>query len=431
MADPEAQQSAILYQTADKRITLIDLPTSTSLAQNLPGPAPPTRIMLSSEALQEPYHSNEPKTESAKANVMARTGSDDLHVYEDFICNGLREITEHHQGNWCLRRYPSPVIHRRRGKKRKLGDVDLVNGNVEHAPKEPDISLSEGWTSYPRCIKEDDKSGLSLSSSSKAHVFPNVSVISHRLVHNRRTDEINILLSFPSSKYHIPPNSSFFLSSIDDQTAREFSKIAFNFYSSPSSSAGPGQFDFILLDPPWQNRSVRRSQKYKTMRDSNPMVAVQGMLGSHMAPKALIACWITNKASSREAALAAFEDWDVEVIEEWIWLKTTIKGEPVHGINGIWRKPFEVLLLGRKVDRLGGPQLGGSVTKEIVKRLIVGVPDLHSRKPCLKELVEPLMPDARNHRALEIFARNLTAGWWAWGDEVLKFNWEGHWTKVR
>ncbi len=39
------------------------------------------------------------------------------------------------------------------------------------------------------------------------------------------------------------------------------------------------------------------------------------------------------------------------------------------------------------------------------------------------------MPDPSDYQALEIFARNLTAGWWSCGDEVLKFNWEGCWTE--
>ena len=57
----------------------------------------------------------------------------------------------------------------------------------------------------------------------------------------------------------------------------------------------------------------------------------------------------------------------------------------------------------------------------------MSVPDLHSRKPCLKELIETLLLDANHYRALEVFARHLVAGWWSWGDECLKFNWEGNW----
>lgn len=39
--------------------------------------------------------------------------------------------------------------------------------------------------------------------------------------------------------------------------------------------------------------------------------------------------------------------------------------------------------------------------------------------------MEPYLPE--NYRACEIFGRNLTEGWFTWGDEAIKFNWDGHW----
>ena len=148
-----------------------------------------------------------------------------------------------------------------------------------------------------------------------------------------------------------------------------------------------------------------------------------------------MACWITNKASARADALECFRIWGVTLIEEWVWLKVTAKGEPVYDVEGLWKKPFEVLLVGRKDDDMvseAGKSEGQRCEDgEGVKlRLVVGVPDLHSRKPSLRTLMESLVCKGENYRALEVFARNLTAGWLAWGDEVLKFNWEGHWTKA-
>jgi N6-adenosine-specific RNA methylase IME4 len=63
----------------------------------------------------------------------------------------------------------------------------------------------------------------------------------------------------------------------------------------------------------------------------------------------------------------------------------------------------------------GGDGGGGAVEGKV----IVSVPDVHSRKPNLRGLFEGLLPE--RYEALEVFARNLTAGWWAWGDEVLLF----------
>ena len=54
---------------------------------------------------------------------------------------------------------------------------------------------------------------------------------------------------------------------------------------------------------------------------------------------------------------------------------------------------------------------------------IVAVPDVHSRKPNLRGVFEDagLVPQGGGYEAMEVFARNLTAGWWGWGDEVLLF----------
>ena len=35
--------------------------------------------------------------------------------------------------------------------------------------------------------------------------------------------------------------------------------------------------------------------------------------------------------------------------------------------------------------------------------------------------------DDGSYVAMEVFARNLTAGWWGCGNEVMKFNDEGCW----
>ena len=165
--------------------------------------------------------------------------------------------------------------------------------------------------------------------------------------------------------------------------------------------------------------------------ETDPLSALQGMLARHIPAQGLVGCWITNKAASRRQALEAFRAWDVSLVEEWVWVKTTVKGEPVTAVDGVWRKPFEILLLGRKEGRNEEGEEAEEVRRQdgVVQRVVVGVPDMHSRKPSLKELIAPVMEDRGTYRGLEIFARNLTAGYCAWGDEALKFNWGGHWSQ--
>ncbi|KAL8716853.1 MAG: hypothetical protein Q9181_008386, partial [Wetmoreana brouardii] len=232
--------------------------------------------------------------------------------------------------------------------------------------------------------------------------------------------------------YRVPPLATFMFAKVGQREASHFSDAACKILSEPTMSAAPGQFDFILLDPPWDNKSVRRSETYQTRRkaEEDPLTVLREMLGRHIAPGGLVACWITNKESVRAAALETFWIWGVELIEEWAWLKTTIHGEPVCKVDGIIRRPYEVLLIGRSRNLTSDADEDSDLIRSVRKRLVVGVPDLHSRKPCLKTLIEPMMLDKSNYRALEIFARHLTAGWWSWGDEVLKYNWEGYWTKA-
>ena len=106
--------------------------------------------------------------------------------------------------------------------------------------------------------------------------------------------------------------------------------------------------------------------------------------------------------------------------EEWVWVKVVRKGEPICGIDSVWRKPYEILLVGQKK----GDE--GSKAGDVKRRVLVSVPDLHSRKPNLKTLFENLI-GTKEYLGLEIFARNLTSGWWSWGNEVLKFQTQEHW----
>ena len=420
----------ILYQNEVKDITIIDLPTSITLAQNLPGTLLTDYALCSSEPLQEPHKSIEPKSLSARANVLSRLAQDrdaehDLTSHL-VIRESLDKIRKNYRGEWCLPRQLSPLAERRKGKKRKFDDVDVVT------QQEPELLELQKWERFGRKFAPQSSSVLNLSATSNRYILSGYQALSHRVICNPQSEEVLLMTPDPKAEYRIPPLSRFYLGGIDNQTVKWFSQSVFKIYSTPSSSAGLGQFDFILLDPPWQNRSVTRSQNYKTTKGSNPLFAVQGILSKHIASKGIVACWITNNASARMAALKAFEDWNVCLIEQWIWVKITAQGEPVYDMEGLWRKPYETLLVGRKTDKpLEHDTSEVNHPKEVKYRFLAAVPDFHSRKPCLKSLIAPLMQNSETYRALEIFARNLTAGWWAWGDEVLKFNWQGHWKKVR
>ena len=444
MNDPISTRTPILYQNPTKTLTLFDIPTSIAYAQGT-SDHPCNDHIYASSPLRTPYPSTEPKTEKAKLNVLRTKPLSDADVGfpEILLQQGLGEVAENWdvEDDWCLPRKIPPFIPERRSKKRKADDDidqvfslqkrDSVHASTAIVPaskvetmeelgilslrSEPDFKIPESEISVRR-IQEPLM--LSSESTPKACACSSIHIVTNRLVCNPYP--IPLILQLSGANCKTPPKTNFLLSCISEPTAPAFSMAAITMYPDSSSTAGPGQFDFVLLDPPWVNRSVRRSAKYDTMHDSDPMTVLRAVLGQHIAPGALVACWITNKVSVRDAALEAFQAWDVQLIEEWAWLKTTVGGLPITQIDGLWRKPYEILLLGRK----SGDKAQRSDV-DIRRRVIVAVPDLHSRKPHLKTLIEPFLPGA--YRALEVFARNLTAGWWSWGDEVLKHNWEGHW----
>ena len=118
--------------------------------------------------------------------------------------------------------------------------------------------------------------------------------------------------------------------------------------------------------------------------------------------------------------------WGAALVEEWSWAKVTTSGAPVSELNGLWRKPWELCLIGRR---------SAEVPHAIARRVIVAVSDLHSRKPCLKHLFERLLFKREAHVStfqddtpvLELFARHAVSGWMSWGDEALKYQWKSAW----
>ncbi|KAK0636948.1 hypothetical protein B0T17DRAFT_520332 [Bombardia bombarda] len=130
-------------------------------------------------------------------------------------------------------------------------------------------------------------------------------------------------------------------------------------------------------------------------------------VASHLAPGGLVAVWVTNAARFSDLLLAPgsgiFSEWLVELVGEWTWLKVTAEGEPVVSPHSAWRKPWERLLIARRRGD-GGEKM------PVKGKVIVAVPDVHSRKPCLRGL--------------------LTAGWWGWGNQALLYQHKDHWVDV-
>ncbi|KAF5026697.1 hypothetical protein F66182_1204 [Fusarium sp. NRRL 66182] len=186
------------------------------------------------------------------------------------------------------------------------------------------------------------------------------------------------------------------------------------------------QFGIVVLDPPWPNRSARRkTDKYATVSNLDEMrnLLLHIPLASHLEPDGLVAVWITNKPSIQDfltSSAGLFAVWGLELVTEWTWLKVATSGEPLYDIGSTWRKPWEKLIIAKRI--------GSKRLDSLKPKVMVAVPDVHSRKPNLRGLFQNVL--GKECVGLEIFARNLTAGWWSWGDEVFRFQQPEHWSDI-
>ncbi|CAH1242783.1 METTL4 [Branchiostoma lanceolatum] len=201
------------------------------------------------------------------------------------------------------------------------------------------------------------------------------------------------------SRYLLPPRSSFLLS---DVTRME-----------PLVQGGL-KYHLIVLDPPWENKSVKRGKKYESL---SPWQLFQLPIPSLAAPGCLVVTWVTNRQQHmRFVRESLYPHWSVEPVAEWHWLKVTRAGEPVFPMDSPHKKPYETIMLGRFKDQSEDP-MEMSLPRH---KVICSVPCvIHSRKPQLDEVLHKYLPPSPI--CLELFARCLQPNWTSWGNEVIKF----------
>ncbi|NXF09679.1 METL4 protein, partial [Smithornis capensis] len=205
-------------------------------------------------------------------------------------------------------------------------------------------------------------------------------------------------------KYLVPPKSSFLLSDISClQPLLNYKR----------------KYGVIVIDPPWENKSVKRSNRYGYLSSGQiKQIPVPALA----APNCLVVTWVTNRQKHlRFVKDELYPHWSVRTLAEWHWVKITRCGEFVLPLNSLHKKPYEVLVLGRvQGDVKEALRKSEGILPIPEHKLIVSIPcSLHSHKPPLTAvLAEFIKPDVE---CLELFARNLQPGWTSWGNEVLKF----------
>ncbi|KAL1447795.1 hypothetical protein WDU94_005501 [Cyamophila willieti] len=130
---------------------------------------------------------------------------------------------------------------------------------------------------------------------------------------------------------------------------------------SPGLNPLPGglEFDFVLLDPPWSNKFIRRRRKrqkmtttsatnnwYHTM-DSTSSLLCNIPMTVLLTTEGLVGVWCTNNKSHIDQLVdEIFPAWGVTYVATWYWIKVTKYNHPVLGFNSVpnSKQPYERLV---------------------------------------------------------------------------------------
>ncbi|EPS31962.1 hypothetical protein POX_d05858 [Penicillium oxalicum] len=502
------RDSAVIYCNAEDTIFLIDTPLSIALAQNLsryestreevqpvissddPTAVPQERsrtkrrLLRSTRPLERPFPSTEPKSLAARKKLLEKVPFSEQRYHDEFIQplvrSALEMISAGHGGQehpWCLPRVLCDDPRTRESSKSPSEGLQPV----KKRPRGSSSGLSSGPMQSSKCNSFGSIPPLILSSTSD-NIFHSLNELSECVVKNVFAEPATIVIESPSdglgpNEFIIPPRADFTMCTLPlspAESSGQYSRIKSLDQPIPTIPSSH-KFNVLLFDPPWPNRSVRRSGHYQIHPYSEMAILTQRLrdilrVHSYHADAKLnhpdtttltrsslsqsrlsvAGIWITNAEKARRAAYEALITSGFRITEEWIWIKTTADGQPICPIDGLWRKPYEILVVGR-ADPTGSAisaeerhdtwtksnDLLGVDPGSIRRRVIAAVPDLHSRKPSLKELFERIFfmekeggLRVQSYSAMEIFARNLTAGWLACGNEVLKFNARECWAEA-
>ncbi|XP_053484254.1 N(6)-adenine-specific methyltransferase METTL4 isoform X1 [Ictalurus furcatus] len=222
-------------------------------------------------------------------------------------------------------------------------------------------------------------------------------------------DDIAREVTLMGETYFLPPRSRFLLSDITRLQPLIRSE---------------DKYDLIVLDPPWENKSVKRSSRYSFLPSSQLKQLPVPVLS---AAGCVVVIWVTNRPRHlRFVKEELYPHWGVKLLAEWLWVKVTRKGEVVFPLDSPHKKPYEVLLLGR-FSANSYSTTGAEACEIPDQRLIISIPSaLHSQKPALSAVLKPYIRS--NAKCLEMFARSLQTDWTSWGNEVLKFQHHSYFT---
>ncbi|CAI0558780.1 unnamed protein product [Linum tenue] len=293
-------------------------------------------------------------------------------------------------------------------------------GKVWQAP------LYEIALKFPRSCRSNENEGDIVDQCCDPGLVP----VFNNLVVNETGDEVEA--EFLSRKYVIPLESCFYMSDlgkIQNLIPEVYNADAKNvqvlvyipmvsrnrcnpFCWFVAADSGSG-FNLILIDPPWENASAHQKLMYPTLPNRYFLsLPIKKLVHSDGA---LVGLWVTNWERLRNFVLEElFPSWGVTYAASLFWLKVKADGSLTSDLDLFHHRPYECLLLAYCNTKSG---MGGTMEDQVV----ISIPGDYSRKPPVGELLQKYVPGVGPPRCIELFAREMMAGWASWGNEPLHF----------
>jgi N6-adenosine-specific RNA methylase IME4 len=170
-------------------------------------------------------------------------------------------------------------------------------------------------------------------------------------------------------EFLIPPNCRFFNRKIEDIKS----------YLDGSRE----KFDFIVIDPPWKSRYIKRlkktckKQSYFMMCDDEiSNIPIENYIHS----SSIVIIWCTNSQMHEEAITNRFlARWNLKLISIWNWVKVDKCGNTYCDFDGS-KKPYEKIFIASHCNS-NKSAIDDVVVKDLF--LICQPSSIHSHKPFL------------------------------------------------
>lgn len=183
----------------------------------------------------------------------------------------------------------------------------------------------------------------------------------------------------------------------------------------PPASVGHGvegkKYSIIYADPPWFYH-FKGSKKYGDAQVEYPVMKTKDIcnlpVGNISADQSVCFIWATMP--NLPDALKVMEAWGFKYkTVAFVWVKTTSSGLFRSGTGHFTNSNAEIVIIGTRGNNL-------TRMRKDIKQILAQSITKHSEKPKeIREKIEQLYGDIPR---IELFAREKSAGWDVWGNEV-------------